>query len=242
MAMIALVSLGGCQYFDSGNAQIVKSLREAAQLSQQSNDFSAAVGYYRNLYERDPKDFEAALGLVRGLRFAGQPDQAIAIANEALHKRPREPAPLLAERGKAEVAAGLIDAAADSLQRALALDPGNWQAHSALGVVEDRRGRHEAAQRAYRAALALAPNSVAAVNNLALSLALGGDIESAISELERLNAAARSTPQMRQNLALLYALNGNLKQAETLARGDLPPDVADHNIAFYRLLAGQRGP
>ena len=45
--------------------------------------------------------------------------------------------------------------------------------------------------------------------------------------------------RIRQNLALVLALSGEMREAERLARSDLPPLVADNNVQYYRQLMNQ---
>ena len=47
--------------------------------------------------------------------------------------------------------------------------------------------------------------------------------------------------QTRQNLALLLALKGDPNSAERLARKDLPPELADSNTAYYRMISSAAG-
>jgi Flp pilus assembly protein TadD len=47
-------------------------------------------------------------------------------------------------------------------------------------------------------------------------------------------AAPGATAQERQNLALVLGLQGKIAEAEPLLRRDLPPDVANANLAYLR--------
>ncbi|MBM3510356.1 MAG: tetratricopeptide repeat protein [Alphaproteobacteria bacterium] len=246
VAFAATVALAACDALTpftqppaNPRAAIVKTLREAAKLSQQSNDHSGAVNFYRNLYERDPADLEAAAGYVRNLRYLGAHGQAIEVAIDVLKRAPDHPA-IVAELGKAQLAAGQGLTALDTLARAIELDPKDWRARSALGIGFDLMGNHARAQQTYEAALAIAANELSLVNNLALSRALGGDIEGAIARLEAVVQTPRASAHVRQNLALLHAIQGNLARTEALLRRDLPPDVVQSNLAYYRALATAR--
>ncbi len=52
--------------------------------------------------------------------------------------------------------------------------------------------------------------------------------------LRRAMAMRNSGTQVRQNLALLYAMSGDMATAERLIREDLPVEMAEKNIEFYR--------
>ena len=45
--------------------------------------------------------------------------------------------------------------------------------------------------------------------------------------------------RIRQNLALALAIRGDTQEAERLARSDLPPQIAEGNIEYFRSLAVQ---
>ena len=47
-------------------------------------------------------------------------------------------------------------------------------------------------------------------------------------------AQPTSTAQERQNLALVLGLEGKSAEAEHLMRQDLPPEIADANLAYFK--------
>ena len=196
-------------------------------------------GYYKNLYERDPTDVGAALGLVSNLRYLGRVEQAQAVAWEVLARDP-EAQPIVAELGKAQLAAGHVVAAIETLLHALNLAPNDWRARSALGVALDMSGDHKSAQSAYHEALALADGEISLLNNLALSKALAGDLPGAIEKLEEATLKPLATVQVRQNLALLLALNGNVEAAGSLIRDSLPSDMVENNMNYFTLLGSAK--
>ncbi|MGX9105034.1 tetratricopeptide repeat protein, partial [Escherichia coli] len=69
----------------------------------------------------------------------------------------------LLQAGKAEMSAGQLDAATDTLETALVADPRNRAAYVALGDVARARGLPGLAYRHYRDALELDPNDLAAL-------------------------------------------------------------------------------
>ena len=46
---------------------------------------------------------------------------------------------------------------------------------------------------------------------------------------------------MRQNLALILGLEGKLAEAERLERQDLPPELAEANMAYLRAASNRTG-
>ena len=224
------------------------SLREvlmsAAAASRESHDYQAAVAAYRTLYARSPNDVEVAVEFARNLRFIGRLSQAVTILDRTLKKQPDD-ARLLAERGKVELARSRPIRALELLDRAVESEPGEWRTHSAIGIARDLLGRYEPARHSYRTALELSPGNPTVLNNLALSQALSSNIDLGIATLTRLVSRPDASAQSRQNLALLHAWKGELRKAENLARRDLPDEMADNNLNYFRGLAAtprRRGP
>jgi len=90
---------------------------------------------------------------------------------------------------------------------------------------------------AHHQALTLAPDNPAVLCNLAMFLAGNGDSGQAEALLRKAAGEPGATAQIRQDLALVLGLQGKLAEAEQLERQDLPPDVADNNIAYLTAAA-----
>jgi Flp pilus assembly protein TadD len=80
------------------------------------------------------------------------------------------------------------------------------------------------------------------LSNLALFHAARGDAPPAEALLRRAVAQPGADAQERQNLALVLGLQGKLAEAERLMRQDLPPEVANANLAYLRASGGQLPP
>ncbi len=215
------------------------SLYDAAGAAERVGNYASAVTFYNSLHTRKPEDVRATIGLARNLRYIGAADSAVEILNKALEESPDDPV-LVAEMGKAQLAAGLPEEALATLLRARELVPTNWRVHSALGIAYDRLGRYDAARLSYAGALDLSPNNVIVLNNLALSHVQTEELDRGIELLKRAAARPKATVQVRQNLALLYALKGNIEEAEKLARQDLPEKIVRTNVEYYRRLGESR--
>lgn len=240
LATVASVALWGCQSTPDPEvtstadmAPVSGFLRTAATTSQDSRNYAAAVGYYQSLYTRDPSDIEVVLGLARNLRYIGSAEQSLDILRAATLEHPDRP-DLNAEVGKSQLAVGLTEEAIETLREVVKESPEDWQAISALGIAYDQVEEYEKAQAQYRAALEVSPKNVSIINNLALSKALSGDLKEGIEILRRAMAMRNSGTQVRQNLALLYAMSGDMETAERLIKQDLPIEMAEKNIEFYR--------
>lgn len=222
------------------SAAIEPSLRQAAREAEASYDYRSAVQHYRALRDRHPDDQRLALALARNLRFSGASQTAIELLNSLAGTE--RPALVLAELGKAYLAADRLGLALRTLEEAKAKAPKNWEIVSALGVAHDYQEQWDKAQAAYLTALALDPDNPVVLNNLGLSRAQSGDLDGALDALRQANEQPAAKAQVRQNYALLLALKGDVAAAERLARKDLTAEQAKGNGLFYRQLAmGLRG-
>jgi Flp pilus assembly protein TadD len=244
MALLATVAasllLAGCTPGPSEappNAVAIQDAQlQAAKQAEASYNYSDAVGIYQGLAAQHPEDRDLAMNLARNLRFAGQAQSAIAVISRVIAKEGRTP-PLLIELGKAYLAADQDNLALPTLLEAKTQLPNDWEVLSTLGVAYDYQGNYADAREAYAQALIASPSNPTVLNNLALSQASSGDLDGAIATLQQATDQAGATAQTRQNLALLMALRGDPDAAERLARKDLPPDVADNNNAYFRMIS-----
>ena len=225
----------------AGSGAVGDFLRTAAISSQGSFNYPAAVNYYQSLYSRDRDNMEALLGLARNLRYIGSAPQAVTMLREGMGTGRAEETLLRAELGKALVAAGQPAQAIASLTETAEMIPDDWEVLSALGIAYDLNGNPEKAHESYRKALAISPNNISVINNLALSLALSGSIREGIDLLVRAAELPDAVAHIRQNLALMYAMLGDLDRAQALAEHDLPPEMVQHNVAFYQRLGAVGG-
>lgn len=98
----------------------------------------------------------------------------------------------LLAQGKAARAAGNYDAAIDSLETAVAVDPRNRQAFIVLAEVAEARGLSGKAIRLYREALLLEPNDLNALQGQGQALVAKGAVARAKENLARLRTLCKS--------------------------------------------------
>lgn len=110
--------------------------------------------------------------------------------------------------GKAAQAAGNLDAAAETLETALAVDPRNRAAFVALGDVAESRGLSGKAIRFYREALLLEPNDVAALQGQGQAYVSKGAIERARQNLAKIRKICVRGCTEATTLAALIAKGG----------------------------------
>jgi Flp pilus assembly protein TadD len=235
---LLVAACGGQPQFphDTADADFVHAQPAGTGKGERPKDPASAADYYGNLYANDPTNLAAAIGMLQNLREMGSFDQARETATKLLAGKPDQPK-LLAEFGKIELASGRFKEAVQQLQRSIGFDGSDWTAHSALGIAYDRLGEYEHADASYQAALAISPGNPAVLSNLALSKAMAGDLKAAQALLQQASTGGGADARVRQNYALVSALGGDLVRAEELTRKDLPPELAQDTIAYYRELA-----
>ena len=193
--------------------------------------------FWSQEFEKNPADPEAAAALPRSLRELGRHQEAAEAAERALIVQPDNVEALL-EGGRAHIARGEAFYGIAHLERATRLAPRDWRAHSLLGVAYEQVRRPEDAADAWAQGLALSPENPAILTNMAMGPMMKGDLDTAEGLLRRALVSPEAGLQVRQNLALVLRLKGDLVEAERLLRRDLPPAMADANMAWIR----QRSP
>jgi arylsulfatase A-like enzyme len=115
-------------------------------------DASSAARAYEAIVVRDPQNPLVNFRLADALLRAGRPDRALPYFKRVADAGPRSADPLV---GLATAYAQLdrLDDARAALDRAIALEPTNGQAHFNLGEIARARGDAQGARAAYEAAL-----------------------------------------------------------------------------------------
>ncbi|WP_051881947.1 tetratricopeptide repeat protein [Parvularcula oceani] len=199
----------------------------------------ARAAFWGTRYDRDPADAHTAAQFSKALRAVDNNAEALRVAKQASARHPENPQ-LKLELGKALIANERAHEAVRPIEQAITGGLyEDWSAYSAYGVALDKTGRHQEARHQYDRALAIAPGKAQVLNNKGLSYALEGRAALAERTLRTAAAAPGGTARMRQNLALVLGLSGQTAEAERLARSDLPPRVAENNVAYFRNLVAQ---
>jgi len=198
----------------------------------------AAAAYWGSRYDRNPKDIDAAIAYSGALRKISSNEEAVKVMTRAANGNPDHAGANL-EAGKTLVEAGRAFEAVRYLEKATELAPQDWRTFSAYGVALDQIGEHKLARTKYDMALVFAPESPMIMNNKGLSFALDGDLDQAKQVLRAAATTRGSDARIHQNLALVLAMKGEMREAERLARSDLPPQIADQNIDYFRALMNQ---
>lgn len=186
-------------------------------------------------WKSDPTQVKIAMAYADNLEQLGQKPTQINVLRSTVEKT-RGNAEAQAQLGRALLKAGDVEGATDALSTAVALNPRDPLALSALGATLDQQTKHVEAREKYMAALAIAPDNLGVMNNLAMSYSLQGKLPEAEATLRKAmtHPKANTTPRIRQNLALVVGLQGRFDEAKTIASEDLPPDEVAANMAYLQ--------
>jgi Flp pilus assembly protein TadD len=212
---------------------------EAAAAPPGAPDTRTVMEAWGERYRAQPHDPDTAINYAQALRAIGQRAQAVAVLEQASLHNPKHMA-LLGAYGRALADTGAYKQAMDVLNRAHTPEQPDWRILSVQGAVLDQMGRHDEAQRYYATALRIVPDEPAVLSNLGLSYALSKDLVRAESTLRRASTQSRVDPRVRQNLALVVGLQGRFREAESIAKADLPTEAAAANVAYLRQMLAQQ--
>jgi Flp pilus assembly protein TadD len=217
-----------------------KATAEEKAIAERADPMARAA-FWAHQLDIDPTDQEAGLKMSAALRQLGQFDKAAETAQIVATANPGN------EEAWLEVARDIIGAgngfyAIDPAKKAQALKPKDWRPVSLLGVGLEQAERYDEAEAAYRQALTLSPDNPSVLANLAMMKAGQGDGEQAEALLRKAVAQPGATMQVRQNLSLVLGLRGKMAEAEKLMRQDLPPEMANNNLAYLKGVAASAAP
>jgi Flp pilus assembly protein TadD len=173
------------------------------------------------------------------LRMTGKNDQALAVMQQVVIRHPNDNE-VLAAYGKAQAAAGQLEAALETISRAERPDLPDWRLKSAQGAILDQLGRSIEARAKYREALDLKPNDPTVLSNLGMSYVLTKDLKTAETFLRKAVEQPSADSSVRQNLALVVGLQGRYAEADQIARQELSPTQAEANVAYLRSMMSQQ--
>lgn len=231
---VAQTSTPAAQAATQGPAPVAARPATAEQRAQiERLDPLARSVFWTRETEVDPRDAEAGVKLAQALRELGRNDQAVEAAQRVLTVSPDNLDALL-EIGRAHIARGQAFYGVAALERARVLAPTDWRPLSLLGVAYKQVRRDDDARAAWAEGLRIAPDNPSLLTNAAMALAADGNAAGAETLLRRAAAQPGASLQVRQNLALVLGLQGKTAEAEQMLRRDLPPELADRNLAWLR--------
>lgn len=239
VALCAL-ALSGCASSKTDKITTGSIPRMSKPIEQMSgSELASAAETIGRAYDKNPKARDNGLAYANILLMTGREAQALAVMQQVAIAHPNDRT-VLAAYGKAQAAAGQLEQALGTINRAQTPDRPDWKLYSAEGAVLDQLGRSADARARYRQALELAPEEPSVLSNLGMSYLLGGDLKSAETYLQRANSQPGADSRVRQNLALVVGLQGRFAEAEQIARRELTQTQADANVAYLRGMLSQQ--
>lgn len=191
------------------------------------------AAFWASQFNADPKDIEAGMRLTAALRALGRYEEATNTIQQVLVSAPDNVDALL-ESARVAVAGGQGFFGVAPARKAMALAPKDWRAPSLLGVSLAQIGRTAEAAASHQKALELAPNNPLVLSNAAMFYAAQGDNAQAETLLRKAIKSPDAGVQVRQNLALVLGMQGKFAESEQIQREDLPPKMADNNMAYLK--------
>lgn len=176
------------------------------------------------------------------LHAKGDLEGALALYEECLRAAPDDWR-ALTRIGLLRVQQRRFDVAAPLLQRAVALNPANAEAHGWLGEARRNTGDPEAAIASFQEALRLQPGFAPAWYNLGLAYAGRGDHAAATDAWTRFLALRPRDPRVRLELTASVLRQGDPHGAASWLEGHLelyPDDAAATNSAYQVAMAFDR--
>lgn len=101
-----------------------------------------------------------------------------------------------------------LEQAAEAYRKALAMDPGFFEAHNGLGTIYASQGRYDQAIAAFNSAIATAPDAAHVHNNIGYLKFLKGHYDEAITTFSRATALDPTSQKSWNNLGMALAKNG----------------------------------
>lgn len=159
-----------------------------------------------------------------------KPSEEPAVDPEPAQK-PRPPRPemsakaqLAAESGQAAFLVGDLAGAQKQYEEAVQADPQAFEAHFALGVVHERRGKESQAAQSYQAAYRIVPDHEASILAHARLLARQQKYDQALSTIQRLETEWGTSPGSLTARSEMVSLQGQSDKAQALAQDALKKD------------------
>jgi Flp pilus assembly protein TadD len=230
--------LGGCAT-DGRKTGSITSSKDKPIAQMTVGELARTTQKYGTLYQKNPKSKNIGLKYASSLRMTGRAEQSLAVMQQMVihHPKDRE---ILAAYGKALASTGNLDKALTIVRKAQRADQPDWRLYSAEGAILDQLGKPRLARGTYRKALDLRRNEPSVLSNLGMSYVLTNDLAGAETYLRKAISQPGADSLVRQNLSLVVGLQGRFKEAETVARGELPSQQAEANIKYLQEMLTQQ--
>lgn len=204
-------ALGAVRKEQPGNKQSLYLLADCYLRLGQNSD---AVALLQPAYNSDPDDRAVQYALGTALIREGKIEEGEVVIDRILKNGSSAEANLL--MGEAQFAAGDYKTAADSLHKAIGLDPNLPECWSLYGRALLQSNDNAGAKAAFQRALQLDPNDFSANLHLGGMLRFNGNITEATPYLQRASRLRPASPEARFQMGALDAAAGKFDEARKI--------------------------
>jgi tetratricopeptide (TPR) repeat protein len=218
---------------------------ELAEAYEKSGKHDQAIHWYDEALRLGPEFRPATDGLAVALIGVGNLDRAAEVLEKSLKETDaaagRMDTVALTDLGNVYLKQGKPDAAAQTLNKALGVNPDIPEAQNLLGLALAQKQDWAGAERAFRAAISIQPDLAAAHQNLANLLAKSGDYAQARYHFEKAIAGEPNNAETRDRYGLLLAIAGAYDKAlvELREAVRLNPNLAQAHADLADVLSAQ---
>lgn len=234
---LSLVSCATTPHQDEDPAPQAMVTRVEQALNE--GDLAFAERELQTLRQRFPNDLAVLLTSARLHALGNRSRELESVSQQILHIDPANGF-ALEQLGLLRLAAGDLEAAENTLTRAVAVEPLRWRAWNGLGVVADFRARFEEAGSHFDRALEIVPGHPKLLANLGWSRLLAGNVSEAESLLRRALEMDPEATTTEANLAFSIAMQGRYDEAMILYTNQFSRAVAANNIGYAAALRDDR--
>lgn len=179
----------------------------------------------------------AELNQVAQIYLNGNVDTALIEINKYLDKYPKDDLAWTIKGNMLEDK-DLDKEAKDAYEKALSLNPENFQATNALGVIYRKEGDYDKAIEFYRKALELKPGYAQAYSSMAVIELKRNNDKKALEYAKRGYENDKEDPVLAANLAVMYHYNGMIEERDTYT--EIADKLGYRNMeALYQIYSGE---
>ncbi|MFB3923361.1 MAG: tetratricopeptide repeat protein [Terriglobia bacterium] len=215
-------------------------LMQAGAAFGESEAFTAARQAFERAAEMRPRSYDALFNLAFAMFREGNAGAALGVLNRIDHTEAEAHADYQQLRGRIELASGNLADAAQHLERALALDPGNESVCVELGLLYFRREAFSKAESVLDPCAARLPRSTPIRTALALNELELGRYEDSAESFRKVLALDPAADAAREALAFLLYASGKLPQARQVLEERLGGQHTDFFLYYLHALVLQR--
>jgi tetratricopeptide (TPR) repeat protein len=194
-----------------GNDALFEETNRAIRLASEGRK-DDALAIYGKIADKLPDNRENRAQLIRLCLNLGNAESAITLSRELSRNYP-DNADYMTMLGQAYALNNQLHEAVYAFQKAVELDPGQWQAHADLGGVYSMLAQYDMGISHLEKALALKPSHAVCLANMTVCLAGAGRYREALDYSKKAIRAAPRNPTVYDTVASALAILGQIDEA-----------------------------